>query len=112
MATSEGAGMAKDFPANSVGIQVPTGTIATTRTHWQVVLEAPGKPYLYRLHNSRPSGRGGSSNAMVVEVDGAKRPLHLAPGSSADVLGKRIRVKAGTGAGAADTVDGWYVLVS
>jgi hypothetical protein len=104
--------MAKDFPADSVGIQVPAGRIATSRTHWQTVLESPGKPYLYRLHNSRPSGRGAAGNGLVVEVDGRKRPLHLAPGSSADVLGKRIRVKAGNGAGATDTVDGWYVLVS
>ncbi len=49
---------------------------------------------------------------MVVEVDGGKRPLHIGPGSSADILGKRIRVKAGSGGGETSTVDGWYVLVS
>ena len=106
--------MSKEFPRDGVGIQVPVGRIAANRTHWQVVLESPGKPYLYRLHNSRPSGRGQKSspigNAMVAEVDGGKRPLHIAPGSSADVLGKRIRVKAG--GGETVTVDGWYVLVS
>ena len=104
--------MAKDFPGDGVGIQVPAGRIAANRTHWQVVLESPGKPYLYRLHNSRPSGRGQIGNAMVVEVDGGKRPLHIGPGSTADVLGKRIRVRAGTGGGESSTVDGWYVLVS
>jgi hypothetical protein len=104
--------MAKDFPGDGVGIQVPMGRIAANRLHWQVVLDAPGKPMIYRLHNSRPSGRGQSGNAMIVEVDGSKRTLHVAPGSSTDVLGKRIRIKAGTGGGATDTVDGWYVLVS
>jgi hypothetical protein len=104
--------MAKDFPGDGVGIQVPVGRIAASRIHWQIVLDAPGKPSVYRLHNSRPSGRGQPGNAMVVEVDGRKRTLHIAPGSSADALGKRIRVKAGTGGGATDTVDGWYVLVS
>ena len=104
--------MAMDFPGDSVGIQVPVGRIATSRTHWQIVLHAPGKPSLYRLHNGRPAGRGATGNALVVEVDGSRRPLHVAPGSSVDVLGKRIRVRAGTGAGAADTVDGWYMLVS
>ena len=108
--------MAKEFPGDGVGIQVPVGRIAANREHWRIVLEAPGKPCLYRLHNSRPSGRGQKSdlggNAMIVEVDGGKRPLHVAPGSSADILGKRIRVKAGTGGGETLTVDGWYVLVS
>src|ERR1700736_6362301 len=104
--------MTKASPGDGVGIQVPAGRIAASRAHWQVVLESPGKPYLYRLHNNRPSGRGQTGNAMVVEVDGGKRPLHIGPGSSADVLGKRIRVKAGSGGGETATVDGWDVLVS
>jgi hypothetical protein len=104
--------MTKDFPGDGVAIQVPVGRIAATRTHWQMVLHAPAKPCLYRLHNGHPTGRGQTGNAMIVEVDGGKRPLHIGPGSSADILGKRIRVKAGTGGGEVATVDGWYVLVS
>jgi hypothetical protein len=112
-----GAAMAKDFPGDGVGIQVPVGRIAANRTHWQTVLHTRDKPCLYRLHNSRPAGRGQPGNVipgniMIVEVDGSKQPLHVAPGSSADVQAKRIRVKAGTGGGATVTVDGWYVLVS
>lgn len=48
---------------------------------------------------------------MLVEVDGSKRPLHVEPGASIDVTGKRIRVQAGKG-GDGDTIDGWYVMVS
>lgn len=107
-----GETMAKDFPGDSVGIQVPVGRISANRTHWQTVLQTRDKPCLYRLHNSRPAGRNPRGNAMIVEVDGSKRPLHVAPGSSADVQARRIRVKAGSGGGAMDTVDGWYVLVS
>ncbi|MEO7335218.1 MAG: hypothetical protein ABIV63_01440 [Caldimonas sp.] len=88
------------------------GRIAASRTRWQTVLEAPGKPSVYRIHNSRPASFGDAGNIMIVEVDGAKRPLHLGPGNSTDVLGKRIRVKAGAGGGETATVDGWYVLVS
>ncbi len=104
--------MARDFPGDSVGIQVPVGRIAANRAHWQVVLHTRDKPCLYRLHNSRPAGRARPGNAMIVEVNGSKQPLHVAPGSSVDVQAKRIRVKAGTGGGTLATVDGWYVLVS
>jgi hypothetical protein len=104
--------MAKDFAGDGVGIQVPVGRIAATRTRWQTVLDARDKPCLYRLHNSRPADRDQAGNVLIVEVDGSKRPLHVGPGSSADVLGKRIRVKAGSGGGETATVDGWYVLVS
>jgi len=109
--------MARDFPADIVGIQVPVGRIAANRAHWQVVLHTRDKPCLYRLHNSRPVGRARPANSMpgntmIVEVDGSKQSLHVAPGSSVDVQAKRIRVKAGTGGGALATVDGWYVLVS
>lgn len=104
--------MAKDFPGDRVGIQVPAGRIAAGRTHWQTVLHAPGKACLYRLHNSSPADRRQPANALIVEVDGGKRPIHVAPGSSADFLAKRIRVKAGAGGGAMVTVEGWYVLIS
>lgn len=104
--------MAKDFPGDSVGIQVPVGRIGANRMHWQIVLQTRDKPCLYRLHNSRPTGRSQAGNVMIVDVDSSKQPLHVAPGSSIDVQAKRIRVKAGTGGGAMATVDGWYVLVS
>jgi hypothetical protein len=92
-------------PANGVGIQVPAGRILANRVHWQTVLHAPGKPAIYRLFNAAPG------NSLIVEVDRGKRPLRVDPGSSADVLARQIRVKAGTG-GDAHTVEGWYVLVS
>jgi hypothetical protein len=92
-------------PADGVGIQVPAGRILANRIHWQTVLHAPTKPSIYRLFNAAPG------NSMIVEVDRAKRPLRVDPGSSVDVMGKHIRVKAGTG-GEAHTVEGWYVLVS
>jgi len=107
-----GAAMAKDFPGDGVGIQVPVGRIAADRAHWQTILHTRDKACLYRLHNSRPTGHAQPGNVLIVEIDGSKQPLHIAPGSSADVQAKRIRVKAGTGGGATVTVDGWYVLVS
>ena len=48
---------------------------------------------------------------MLVEVDGAKQKIQVAPGTSTDMRAKKIRVKAGTG-GATPSVEGWYVLVS
>ena len=48
---------------------------------------------------------------MIVEVDGAKRTIQVNAGTSVDVWGKKIRVKAGTG-GNGPSVDGWYVYVS
>jgi hypothetical protein len=107
----EDAGMAaKKSPGDSVGIQVPAGRIRANRVHWQTVLLAPNKPSIYRLFNEapRPSDPG---NGMIVEVDRAKRPLRVDPGSSVDVMGRHIRVKAGTG-GETHSVEGWYVLVS
>ena len=109
--------MAKNLPGDGVGIQVPVGRIAADRAHWQIVLQTRDKPCRYRLHNSRPAvrARAGSAipaNAMLVEIDGSKQPLHVAPGSSIDVQARRIRIKAGTGGGAMATVEGWYVLVS
>jgi hypothetical protein len=98
-------------PHDGVGIQVPAGRILANRIHWQTVLHAPDKPSIYRLFNAAPSRAGLSANSMVVEVNHGKRPLHVAPGSSIDVMGGHIRVKAGTG-GETHTVEGWYVLVS
>ena len=98
------------LPGDGVGIQVPVGRIGADRVHWQTIFEARDKRSIYRLHN----GSGGASdlgNAMIVEVDGAKRPIKVNAGTSVDVMGKKIRVKAGTG-GETSRVEGWYVLVS
>jgi hypothetical protein len=97
-------------PADGVGIQVPVGRIAADRTHWQTVLEARDKPSMYRLCNA-PRTADEPANAMIVEVDGAKRTIKVSAGTSLDVLAKRIRVRAGTG-GKTPFVEGWYVLVS
>ena len=48
---------------------------------------------------------------MIVEVDSAKRTIRVNVETSVDVLGKKIRVKAGTG-GETSRVEGWYVLIS
>ena len=98
-------------PANVVGIQVPAGHILAHRSRWQTVLLAPEKPSIYRLHNEAPRQPSDRGNTMVVEVDGSKRPIQVEPGASVDVMGKRIRVKAGSG-GDTQTVEGWFVLVS
>ena len=98
------------LPGDGVGIQVPVGCIGADRIHWQTIFDARDKPSIYRIHNG--SGRGADpGNAMIVEVDGAKRTIKVNAGTSVDVMGKRIRVKAGTG-GETSRVDGWYVLVS
>jgi hypothetical protein len=98
-------------PHDSVGIQVPAGHIRANRTHWQIILHAPKKPMIYRLFNAAPARAGQAANNMIVEVDHGEHPLHVAPGSSIDVMGGRIRVKAGTGS-ATHIVAGWYVLIS
>ena len=98
-------------PADAVGIQVPAGRIGADRTHWQTVFEARDKPSIYRLHNGSGDPPAIPGNAMLVEVDGAKRTIKVNAGTSVDVLAKKIRVKAGTG-GEGSTVEGWYVLVS
>jgi hypothetical protein len=98
-------------PGESVGIQVPAGHIHASRGRWQTVFVAPQKPSIYRLHNATPRRPNETGNPMIVEVDGSKRPVHVEPGASIDVMAKRIRVKAGTG-GDSQTIDGWYVLVS
>ena len=102
---------AADAPADAIGIQVPVGRIRADRVHWQVVFDARSKPSIYRLHNGsrRTDTRRGTT--MIVEVDGAQRPLTVRAGASLDVLAKTIRVKAGSGSAAA-VVEGWYVLVS
>lgn len=95
----------KTIPADAVGIQVPVGRIAAGRNRWQTVFDARDKPMVYRLCNASPA------NSLVVEVDGAPRTHQVEPGASIDVLGKRIRVKAGSG-GDTQRVEGWYALVS
>ena len=99
------------LPSDAVGIQVPVGRISASRTHWQTIFEARDKPSLYRLSNGFPADAEDSGNAMIVEVDGAKRTIQVNAGTSVDVLGKKIRVKAGSG-GNGPSVDGWYVYVS
>ena len=94
-----------------VGIQIPTGRIHAQGQHWQTVLEAGSSPMIYRVYNAPPRTPADPGNAMLVEVDGAKRLLQVGVGTSLDVRAKRIRVKAGTG-GTASSVEGWYVLVS
>jgi hypothetical protein len=99
------------FPGDGVGIQVPAGRLHASRARWQTVLVAKDKASIYRLFNAPPRRPGETANAMLVEIDGSKRPLHVEPGASIDVMAKRIRVQAGKG-GDGDTIDGWYVLVS
>jgi hypothetical protein len=99
------------LPGDSVGIQVPVGRIGADRTHWQTIFDARGKPCIYRIHNSSSPGDADPGNAMVVEVDSAKRTIRVNVETSVDVLGKKIRVKAGTG-GETSRVEGWYVLIS
>ncbi len=99
------------FPADAVGIQVPAGRIRAGRTRWQTVFDARDKPMVYRIHNAQPRDSADPGNDLIVEADGAKRPLRLEPGTSVDVLAKKIRVKAGTG-GSTVLTEGWYVLVS
>lgn len=96
------ARQAQNFPGPSVGIQVPVGRIAAGRIRWQTVLQARDKPMVYRLH---------AIDGLIVEVDGAPRTIHVDPGASVDVQGKKIRVKAATG-GDGHVAQGWYVLVS
>lgn len=98
-------------PGDGVGIQVPAGRIAADRIHWQTVLESRDKVCLYRLCNASRRTAGDPGNAMVVEVDGSKRPLKVGVGASVDVMARRIRVRAGIG-GRTPLVEGWYVLVS
>lgn len=101
----------KGSPGDGVGIQVPAGRIHAGRARWQTVLVAPDKPSIYRLFNAGPRRPNESANAMMVEIDGSKRPVRVDPGSSIDVMARRIRVQAGSG-GDGDTIEGWYVLVS
>ena len=98
-------------PGDAVDIQVPVERIGADRIHWQTVFDARDKPCIYRLCNDSLRTSGDPGNAMLVEVDGAQRTIKVNVGTSVDVLGKRIRVKAGTG-GATESVEGWYVLVS
>ena len=90
---------------------MPIGRIGASRSHWQTIFDARDKPSIYRLYNGVPSDPEDPGNSMVVEVDGAKRMIEVDVGTSVDVLGKKIRVKAGIG-GDGPSVEGWYVLVS
>jgi hypothetical protein len=99
------------LPGDGVGIQVPVGRIGADRIHWQTIFDARDKPCIYRIHNGSARGASDAGNAMIVEVDGAKRTIKVSVGTSVDVLAKRIRVKAGEG-GETSRVEGWYVLVS
>jgi hypothetical protein len=99
------------LPGDAVGIQVPVGRIGAGRNRWQTIFETRDKPSLYRLYNGFPADAEDPGNAMIVEVDGAKRTIEVSAGTSVDVSGKKIRVKAGTG-GDGPFVEGWYVLVS
>lgn len=93
---------------DAVGIQVPVGRIVADRVHWQTIFDAGAKPCIYRVHNGSPRGAAKAARVMIVEVDGPKRTITLHAGASVDVLGKKIRVRAGGG----ESVEGWYVLVS
>jgi hypothetical protein len=95
-------------PGDAVGIQVPVGRIGASRSHWQTIFESRDKPSLY---NGFPADAEDPGNAMTVEVDGAKRTTEVSAGTSVDVFGKKIRVKAATG-GDSPFVEGWYVFVS
>ena len=101
----------RPLPGDGVGIQVPVGRIGADRVHWQTIFEARDKARIYRIHNDSARSAADAGNAMIVEVDGAKRTLKVNVRTSVDVMGKRIRVKAGTG-GETSQVEGWYVLVS
>jgi hypothetical protein len=111
MARKRTVAASRPLPGDAVGIQVPVGRIGADRIHWQTVFEARDKPSIYRIHNGSAHDDADAGNAMIVEVDGAKRTIKVNVGTSVDVMGKRIRVKAGTG-GETSRVDGWYVLVS
>ena len=94
--------MAKQSPDLPTGIQVPVGRIAAGPSRWQTVLQARDKPMIYRLH---------AINSLIVEVDGAARTIRVGAGASLDVLARKIRVKAATGADS-HVAQGWYVLIS
>ena len=98
-------------PGDAVAIQVPVGRIGADRTHWQTIFDARDKPCIYRIHNGSPRSTADPGNAMIVEVDGAKRTIKVNVGTSVDVLAKKIRARAGEG-GQTPWVEGWYVLVS
>ena len=98
-------------PGDAVGIQVPVGRIGANRSQWQTVFDGREKPSLYRVYNGIPAHAEDAGNAMLVEVDGARQTIEVSNGTSVDVFGKKIRVKAGTGGDSA-FVEGWYILVS
>jgi hypothetical protein len=111
MAKQRGPFVAGRQPHDAVGIQVPVGRISADRVHWQMVLDAGDKASIYRICNDSRRTAADPGNAMIVEVDGTRRPLKVAAGTSVDVMARRVRVKAGVG-GQTSSVEGWYVLIS
>ena len=98
-------------PGDATGIQVPVGRIGADRIHWQTIFDGRDKSCIYRIHNGSQRSTADPGNAMIVEVDGARRTTKVTVGTSVDLMGKKIRVKAGEG-GRTSWVEGWYVLVS
>src|SRR5258708_30588834 len=85
------------LPGDGVGIQVPVGRIAADRIHWQTIFDSRDKPCIYRIHNSSGQGAADPGNAMIVEVDGARRTIRVNVDTSADLMRKKIPDKAGAG---------------
>jgi hypothetical protein len=81
----------RPLPGDGVGIQVPVGHIGADRVHWQTIFDSRDKPGIYRLHNSSGRGPADPGNAMIVEVDGAKRTIKVNVGTSVDVQAIRVR---------------------
>lgn len=98
------------LPGDAVGIQVPIGRIVALRTRWQTIFDTRDKPMVYRICNAAPRDPTEKANRLIVEADGARR-FTLEVGCSLDVMGKKIRVRAGAG-GPTPLAEGWYVLVS
>ena len=98
------------LPGDGVGIQVPFGRILAQRTRWQTIFDARDKPMVYRICNAPTRDPDEKANRLIVEADGARK-FTLDVGCSLDVMGKKIRVRAGTG-GPTPLAEGWYVLVS
>jgi hypothetical protein len=78
------------LPGDGVGIQVPVGRIGADRVHWQTIFDARDKPSIYRIHNGSAHNAADPGNAMIVEVDSAKRTIKVNVGTSVDVMGKKI----------------------
>jgi hypothetical protein len=86
------------------------GRFSAQRNAWQVIVDLPDKPSIYRIFNSAPHDPSESGNSLLVFVEEPARRLRLPPGNSIDVLAKAIRVQAGTD-GRSETAEGWYALL-